>query len=331
MITYQNTEAAFGKSGFSNATFSVDGFVRITDPFSWNFMLAKSQTSGDGGDGFTVLSNFVFENNSWKAFLVQSIISQDYNPSMGFIYASSLINTNFGGYRITRPKWKPKFMRQMDPGFSLDAYHRANDGKFQQAELYIFPVWVLWNTGNRLVGQVIPTWQVVDEAFSIVGITIKPNNYFYTRYNFSYRSDQSKAFSYRISSDLGGFYNGNLTAFSGELRYSPLPNVSAKVSYTRNEFENVGDKKESKVTHLFSPEIRLALNPRLQLTSFYQYNSAASRDVWNIRFAWEFQPLSFLYLVYNSNNNQVFSDVTKRFDNYRNELSIMKLTYLKQF
>ena len=331
MITYKNTEAAFGKSGFSNATFSVDGFVRITDPFSWNFMLAKSQTSGDGGDGFTALSSLEFENNNWSGFLKQSIISQDYNPSMGFVYASNLINTNFGGYRISRPKWKPKFIRQMDPGFFLDAYHRATDGKFQQAELYIFPIYVIANTGNRLVAEAVPTWQVVDETFSIVGITIKPDNYFYTRYNFSYRSDQSKVLSCRIASNLGGFYNGNLTAFSGELRYSPLPNISAKVSYTRNEFENVGDKKESKVTHLFSPEIRLALNPRLQLTSFYQYNSAASRDVWNVRFAWEFQPLSFLYLVYNSNNNQVFSDVTKRFDSYRNELSIMKLTYLKQF
>ncbi len=131
--------------------------------------------------------------------------------------------------------------------------------------------------------------------------------------------------------ELGGFYNGYLNSIGTELRYSPLPNISAKISYTRNEFEGVGDRKESKVTHLFSPEIRLALNPRFQLTSFYQHNSASDRDVWNIRFAWEFQPLSFLYLVYNSNNTQILNDVSKRFDSYKNELAIMKFTYLKQF
>jgi hypothetical protein len=331
MLTFQNTEAAFGKSGYNNATFSLDGFVRITDPFSWNFMLTKSQTSGDGGDGFTALSSLEFENNSWNAFWKQSIITKDYNPSMGFVYASNLINTNFGGYRITRPKWKPKFVRQMDPGFFLDAYHRASDGKFQQAELFIFPIYILANTGNRLVAEAVPTWQVVDEPFSIVGIKINPERYFYTRYNLSYRSDQSKNLSMIFRTELGGFYNGYLNSIGTELRYSPLPNISAKISYTRNEFEGVGDRKESKVTHLFSPEIRLALNPRFQLTSFYQHNSASDRDVWNIRFAWEFQPLSFLYLVYNSNNTQILNDVSKRFDSYKNELAIMKFTYLKQF
>jgi hypothetical protein len=250
---------------------------------------------------------------------------------MGFVYGSNLINTNFGGYRITRPKWKPKFIRQMDPGAYLDMYHRASDGKFQQAELIIFPIWIIANTGNRLTAEAVPTWQVVDEAFPIVGINIKPENYYYTRYNFSYRSDQSKAFSFILRTELGGFYDGKLSTMATELRYSPVPNVSAKITYTRNDFDEVGEKKESKVTHLFSPEIRLALNPRLQLTSFYQHNSAANRDVWNIRFAWEFQPLSFLYLVYNSNNSQIYSNSTKRFDSYRNELSIMKLTYLKQF
>ncbi|MFN3850325.1 MAG: DUF5916 domain-containing protein [Spirosomataceae bacterium] len=331
MITIQNTESAFDKAGFTNATFSIDGFIRIAEPLNWSFMATKSQSSGIGGDGFTALSKFQYNSNVWSAFFINSIITRDYNPSMGFVYGYNLINSNFGGYRIARPKWRPKFMRQMDPGMFVDMYHRASDGKFQQAELFIFPIWIIANTGNRLTVQAVPTWQVVDETFSIVGININPSRYFYTRYQFSYRSDQSKVFSFSISSDIGAFYNGNLNSLRGELRYSPVPNISAKFSYTRNAFENVGELKESKITHLISPEIRLSLNPRVQLTSFYQHNSAANRDVWNIRFAWEFQPLSFLYLVYNSNTTQQYINDLKRFDTYRNEQSIAKVTYLKQF
>jgi len=331
MLTFQNTEAAFGKTGFSNATFSADGFVRFSDPFNWNFMVTKSQSSGKGGDGFTALSKLTYDSNNWAFFSVESIITEDYNPSMGFVYASNLINNNLGGYRIARPKWKPKFIRQMDPGVYLDAYHRASDGRFQQAELTISPIWIIANTGNRLTANAIPTWQAVDEPFQIVGISIKPQNYYYTRYRFTYDSDQSKAFSYKAFSETGRFYNGNLRTLTGQVRYSPIPNVSAKISYTRNDFVEVGGEKESKTTHLFSPEIRLSVNPRLQLTSFYQYNSAAKRDVWNIRFAWEFQPLSFLYIVYNSNAAQQFSNELKRFDTVRNEQSIAKITYLKQF
>ncbi len=110
-----------------------------------------------------------------------------------------------------------------------------------------------------------------------------------------------------------------------------MPNISAKLSYTRNDFEQVGENKESQTTHLISPEIRFSVNPRLQLTSFYQHNSASQRDVWNIRFAWEFQPLSFIYLVFNSNTNQLYNNQLKRFDTFKNDQTIAKITYLKQF
>ncbi len=331
MLTFQNTEADFNKKGFTNATFSLDGFVRISDPFSWNFMVTKSQSNQARGNGFTALSKLNYQDNNWVLFLVNSIISKDYNPSMGFIYGSNLINTNVGGYRITRPKWKPKSMRQMDPGAMLDMYHRASDGKFQQAELTIFPIWIIANTGNRLTGEVIPTWQVVDEEFPIVGLSISPKDYYYTRYRFAYDSDLSKAFSVKLSTELGNFYDGSLSSIRSSVRYSPIPNVSASLSYTRNDFKEIGETKASKVTHLVSPEIRLAINPRLQLTSFYQYNSAVERDVWNIRFAWEFQPLSFIYLVYNSNLSQQFNNDLRRFNTLRDEQSIAKITYLKQF
>ena len=53
------------------------------------------------------------------------------------------------------------------------------------------------------------------------------------------------------------------------------------------------------MTHLAGPELRLFLNPRVQWSAFYQYNSAAQRGTLNARFSWEFLPLSFLYVVYN--------------------------------
>lgn len=331
MVTFKNSEAGFNKPGTGNATFSIDGFLRITEPLSWSFMATKSQSSEPDGNGYTALSRLEYRSNNWYLFAVNSIISKDYNPAMGFVYGSNLINTNLGGYHIARPKWKPKFVRQMDPGVYLDMYHRADNGKFQQAEVTFFPIWIIANTGNRLTGNVIPTWQVVDQAFPIVGLTISPNNYYYTRYRFSYDSDQSKSLTCKIFSEFGNFYDGKLTTLTGEIRYSPIPQVSARVSYTRNDFENIGEKRESRISHLFAPEVRLAFNPRIQLTSFYQHNSAASQDVWNIRFAWEFQPLSFFYFVYTSNSAQLFSNELKRPQLIRNEQNIAKITYLKQF
>jgi len=75
------------------------------------------------------------------------------------------------------------------------------------------------------------------------------------------------------------------------------------VEYELNRASHLGARRESKTTHLLGPELRLALNPRVQLTGFYQYNSLRALGSWNARFAYEFAPLSYLYLVFNDSRS----------------------------
>ncbi len=120
------------------------------------------------------------------------------------------------------------------------------------------------------------------------------------------------------------------------MRYSPLPQASFALDYTRNIANKLGVERQNRITELITPNVRLAVNPRLQLIGFYQKNTAADasarqRDIWNVRLAWEFQPLSFLYIVYNSNAQQQLQNNGLRPDLNRAEQVIGKLTYLKQF
>jgi hypothetical protein len=77
---------------------------------------------------------------------------------------------------------------------------------------------------------------------------------------------------------------------------APSPHLAASVDYSLNRIRGNG---ASVITHVVSPEVRLALNPRLQFAGFSQYNSDPRRTTWNARFSWELQPLSYLYVVYN--------------------------------
>jgi hypothetical protein len=43
----------------------------------------------------------------------------------------------------------------------------------------------------------------------------------------------------------------------------------------------------------------MAANPRLQLVSFVQWNTAVRQLSMNARLAWEYRPLSFFTIVYN--------------------------------
>jgi hypothetical protein len=70
-------------------------------------------------------------------------------------------------------------------------------------------------------------------------------------------------------------------------------------AYEVNRLRSLGTRDSSFVTHLAGPELRIFLNPRVQWSAFYQYNTAVERGTLNARFSWEFAPLSFLYVVYN--------------------------------
>lgn len=73
-------------------------------------------------------------------------------------------------------------------------------------------------------------------------------------------------------------------------------------------------------------ESRLALNPRLQLISFYQQNSLNDLRALNLRLSWEYQPLSFVYLVFNK-TDYLGDDLTLQ----KQKAFLAKLSYLKQF
>ena len=65
----------------------------------------------------------------------------------------------------------------------------------------------------------------------------------------------------------------------------------------------------------------MALNARVQMNVFYQYNTVNERSRWNARFSWEYQPLSYIYLVFNEN----------RTTDFRQDQTIAKISFLKQF
>ena len=82
--------------------------------------------------------------------------------------------------------------------------------------------------------------------------------------------------------------------------------------------------------NLYSIEGRFALNPRLQLIAFYQQNSENNAKNYNIRLSWEYQPLSYVYVVL---NRRGFNNVNEPSDiRYEKESHVIaKISYLKQF
>jgi hypothetical protein len=157
---------------------------------------------------------------------------------------------------------------------------------------------VLGQRGSLFYPDIQHFSQRVRQPFEPVpGVRIAPGRYSYWRPNAYYGTDRSRRMWVGTRVYTGGFYDRSLDQVEFSMFLSPSPRAAFTLTASVNRFRGGGDP--SVVTRLFAPEVRLAWNPRVQFTAFYQYNDAARQGSLNARFSWEFRPLSFLYVVLN--------------------------------
>ena len=125
--------------------------------------------------------------------------------------------------------------------------------------------------------------------------------------------------------NFGSFYNGQRNAIQFSGRLAPIPHATVTFDYEYNDIKDLGANREDLRTHLVTFGARFALNPRLQLSTFYQYNSLDEQGRWNICASWEYQPLSFIYLVFNDTR------IDNVFEPFNEQQVVSKVTFVKQF
>ncbi len=327
MVTHRIDEASgeLGLDKQSNSTITIDGLIRPSSIWSINYLATASldhelDRSGFAGRFFAGRS----ANNSYWGWVTE-VTTGNYNPAMGFVRQRNVIRHNPGGYWIVRPKKLP-WIRRWDPGFFIDYYHNADDpGKFQQANIWLFPVWIFFTDGSFLSYSIFPTWQNINFNFAPLGIQIAQDDYYYTRHEVRFNTDQSRKWSLSGGYEWGDFYNGRRQTVTSGVRLAPNPKMAFTFDYEYNRLRRLGASDENLETHLTTTGARFAASPRLQLSTFYQYNTFDEQGRWNVRLSWEYQPLSFIYLVFN--NTQIDALETP----FETQQFIAKLTFLKQF
>jgi hypothetical protein len=317
-----------GGTAVVNNVAAADAFLRLNPNLYVRAMLSGSATSGRGGDGVAASIDVSREGNWGIAWWVEEYIGPDYQASTGYLSRPDLIRSNPGLNLDLRPSWRPGFIRRFVFQGPANIYHRASDHSFQEAQWYVPLLGAYFENGAWFLSWAVPMWERLDSSFTpLPGLAIPPGNYQYTRYLISTSTDPSRHFSLRVDANAGGFYDGSSQSASVYAQANPDPRVSLQLSYTINALRDIGTSRADKTTHLVQPMLRLALNPRLQLTSLYQYNTAARLATWNARFAWEFRPQSYVYLVYNDRRPIASSDGTT--SPLKDRQLILKLTYSK--
>jgi hypothetical protein len=285
----------------TNQVALLDAFVRPSASSYVRAAVARSATSGASGDGGAAWLHAAMQNNRGYFGWIQAYYGEEYLPESGFLPRPNLIITSPAVTLDLRPSWKPSWVRLFNPGFTSAFYHRASDSRFQEGSLTIYPLTTTFQNGSYLRPFVQPQWQRLGSDFSPVpGLTIPAGDCQFTDFGITFRDDLSRKLWWWVTVASGPYYDGRKSYLVYRMRVAPTPRASLTIDYVGNHITDVGTGEQAVITHLWYPELRLALNPRLQLATLYQYNSVNRSSAWNTRLSWEFRPLSYVYLVFNS-------------------------------
>ncbi len=311
----------------TNVSSTLDGFFRLNETQSVNAFVMHSVGGQTDKHGLAGIAQYINTTNNYKIWLTQSVVTKDFNPEMGFVARKDIIGATPGMNWYYRGKLLPfrKVIRAFEPGFLPEFYFQASTGKLIERQLWFFPIWFNFQNGGYFGYSVNPTFQRLAEPFEPLGVHIGEGDYNYFRQQIWVSTDPSKIINLLGQIDWGAYFNGRLSTVDLTLQFAPSPHLSLSGRLNRNHFVKVGEPATTKTFDLYSIEGRLALNPRLQLIAFYQQNSEDDSKNYNIRLAWEYSPLSFLYIVFNKNGFRDTMDL-RQVENH----AIVKLSYLRQ-
>ena len=328
MSVIRYNEPARGQPATWNPVGVVDGYWRIKQSMYLRGMVSGSTDNYAHTRGTAGMGEYNYSDNLVFADLLETYVSKGYSAQTGYMERTDFINTQPFFQVFLKPHWLPHCITYYDPQVIADIFHTSSTGQFQEASLSVSPLQLIFRDQAQIAAIVTTAWQNLDSVFAPVPeVTMNPGKYRYTRYELDASTNQAAHYSLQAKISTGGYYNGRLNSYFVALRVAPIPYISVLLNYTRNDFTGTGFAKTNATDHLLAPEVRLAWNPRIQLTAFYQYNTSSNLGALNLRFSWEYKPLSFVYFVFNSNRD---IQPVPKVASLDEQSGILKISYIRQ-
>jgi hypothetical protein len=271
--------------GGAATTLSGDWFTRFGEEVTFNGFVSASHEQGTTGVGGAFFLGR--QTNRLYTGMLATLATRDYAPATGFVSRSNTLELSPAIIDDWRPAWRPRALRQFRPALVSYTYHDPATLALQEGFLQGY-LDVIWQNGAILYPYVERHLQRPQTAFALLpGVTIAPGRHDYWRTGVSVTSNPGARTGRAADLSVGSFFDGGLTRARLVGRISPSPRAALTATWEINRFEGIGVRDSSLVTHLFTPELRLALSPRVSATAFYQYNATTGTRALNARLSWE--------------------------------------------
>jgi hypothetical protein len=305
----------------ANDVWGVDANFGFYDHVNFGAYLARSRTGGLEGEDLFYRTQFVYDADRYGLTVDRQVVGENFNPEVGFMrrenFRRSFVEARFSprtrDNRVVRRWW-------YEAGID---YVTDNDNRLESRELK-GEFRVQMHSSDEIVVRHERRYELLPEPFPLGGVTIPAGGYSFDNTIAAYTAGQQHRLSGTASFETGGFFGGTkrTAEYAGRVEISPRLGVEPNLSL------NWIDLPQGRVTTtVVGGRTTLTLTPRMFVAALVQYSSTSTSFLTNMRFRWEYQPGSELFLVYTEGR----STLPVRGTELQSRGVVLKLTRLFRF
>jgi len=308
--------------GGSNQVGGVDANLAFFKNVQINAYYAGTRTTGVSGDGGSYRGDFLYAGDRYGLEVDHLKVGSAFSPGIGYLRRTGF-RRDFADVRFSpRPQSMPG-IRKLWYEASLD--HIVGSDGMLQTQQGSGIVKLMLDNGDVATVTYLRHDEALQAPFPVPGVAVLPvGEYEFAETVASYQLGPQRTTNGTITVTQGGYYDGTHSgaSYQGRIGFSPQLAVEPRVSVDR-----ITLSPGTFVTKLVSARTTYSLTPRMFVAALVQYNSTVNSLGANIRFRWEYEPGSDLFVVYGEGRDTSAST----FPVLQNRSIVVKYTRLVRF
>ena len=305
----------------SNQVFGADASLAFFQNLSVTSFWARSRTPGRDGRDYSYRGRLENFGDRYGIEYEHLVVGEDFNPEVGFLRRKNF-RRNYMQLQFT-PRPAVPSIRKIRNELSFD-YITTLDGRLDSRQLRYR--WAAeFQRGDEWFLEYNRDFEFLSEPFEIAdGVVLPVGPYSFDSFLSDYQLGPQRAVNGWLGFIRGSFFGGTRTQgrYFGRVELSPTVSIEPRFA-----LDWIDLPQGSFVSKLVSGRFNYTMSPRAFFSALVQYNSSTDSLSTNIRFRWEYEPGSDLFVVYTEGR-----DTDERgFPRMENRGLVVKFTRLFRF
>ena len=307
----------------SSQTYGVDGTFAFYDNLNLNTYWATTETPGLRDDHVSYRAQLDYQGDRYGLVLEHLVVGDEFNPEVGFLRRRDF-ERSFGSARFSPRPRAIAAIRKLTWEGRFDYF--ANRAGVVETRLAQGQFGIEFETSDTFNFAYTNSYEFLENPFEIApDVTIPVGGYQFQDVRTSFQFGPQRRISGAVTVQHGSFFSGEKTSVElglgggfrgGRLELTPQVSVDPGLSL------NWIDLPEGQfTTKLVTTRTTYTVTPSMFVSALVQYNSSNDSLGANIRFRWEYQPGSELFVVYNEQRDTL----SPRFPELENRAFIIKI------